>query len=236
MQRSDKTMGCLTAGLVLATSVRVAIAQGNPYQGIVERNIFALKPPPPPPDPDTIKPPPPPISLQGITSMFGRRQVMFKAMMSGSQPNEPAKEIAMVLGVNERLGNIEVVSIDEKGGAIEFNNHGTMQTLRLTNTVSTASPGMVVATFPAIGAPPTAASALNPGGAAAQNPAPTDASTAFGGSAQLGAPDVPADVAMRLRREHMSQANNTAQREYERREYERREHLKKLAEPSRVPR
>src|SRR5258706_2929258 len=36
-------------------------AQGNPYQAIVGRNVFSLKPPPPPPNPeDLIKNVPPP--------------------------------------------------------------------------------------------------------------------------------------------------------------------------------
>jgi len=48
-------------------------AQNNPYQAIVERNPFGLKPPPPPPDPTPVAPVTPPgkVILTGITSMFG---------------------------------------------------------------------------------------------------------------------------------------------------------------------
>ena len=43
----------------------------NPYQSIVERNVFHLNPPPPPPDPEANKPPPPKIFLTGITTLMG---------------------------------------------------------------------------------------------------------------------------------------------------------------------
>src|SRR6266436_6352079 len=55
-------------------------AQNNPYQAIVERNPFGLKPPPPPPDPTPVVPvvPPGKVVLTGITTMFGNPRALFE--------------------------------------------------------------------------------------------------------------------------------------------------------------
>ncbi|MEK7707912.1 MAG: hypothetical protein AAB380_07950, partial [Verrucomicrobiota bacterium] len=133
MKRDRMMVFFLATGLVLGTSVRGVTTDGpgNPYQGVVVRNVFALKPAP---DPAAVKPPepePPKIIPQGIMSVFGRQQVLFKTMMPGSKPGEPPRETAMVLSVGERAGEIEVVAIDENAGTITFNNHGKPQTLSL---------------------------------------------------------------------------------------------------------
>ena len=57
-------------------------AQGNPYQGIIDRNVFALKPAPRPEDNPIPETPPPKIVLQGLNNIFGKKQVMFKTLMS----------------------------------------------------------------------------------------------------------------------------------------------------------
>ena len=51
----------LAATLALVSGARAATADapGNPYQAIVDRNVFGLKPPEAPPDPALQKPPPP---------------------------------------------------------------------------------------------------------------------------------------------------------------------------------
>jgi len=152
MKRHGKMLICLTAGLVSSLSARAvtAGAQGNPYQGVVIRNVFAIKPPP------NIKklaePEPPKIIPQGIMSMFSRQQVLFKTMMPGSKPGEPPKETAMVLTVGQREGEIEVVAIDESSGTITFNNHGKVQTLSLEKDGAKPPTGPAVAPLPGISA------------------------------------------------------------------------------------
>jgi len=170
MKQSEKVAICLVAGLLLAASARAVTsdAQGNPYQSIVERNVFALKPPP---DPETLKPqapPPPPIELQGITSMFGRQQVFFSATVPGSKPGEPPKKTPMVLKVGERQDDIEVLAINEAAGSVKFNNHGTEEEKFLDKDSAKLTAAPVVAPFPGIttpgrpGVPPPAAQ-FNPG-------------------------------------------------------------------------
>ena len=167
MKQSVKIAMCLAGGLLLLQCVSPD-ARGNPYQGIVERNVFALKPPP---DPETLKPqapPPPPIELQGITSMFGKQQVLFSAVMPGSKPGEPPKKTPMVLKVGERDGEIEVLAINEATGSVKFNNHGTEEEKFLDKDSTKIAAAPVVAPFPGLtvpgrpGVPPPAAQ-VNPG-------------------------------------------------------------------------
>src|SRR5436190_18086206 len=82
--------------------------QSNPYQAIVERNVFSLKPPPPPPPPEDPlkKNPPPTIKLQGVQTILGRRQVLFK--VPAKPPGQP-KEESFLMNEGERQGEIEVV-------------------------------------------------------------------------------------------------------------------------------
>ncbi|MCW5551146.1 MAG: hypothetical protein KIS67_03160 [Verrucomicrobiae bacterium] len=144
---------------------------GNPYEAIVGRNVFSLKPPPPPPNPEDLvkKDPPPKIRLQGLTTILGRRQVLFKSQ-TPAKPGQPAKDESYVLSEGERQGEIEVVAIDENAGTVKFNNHGTVETLNMKDDADkpvlgaapppvTAPPGGV--TRPVAGVP-TPVAAANP--------------------------------------------------------------------------
>lgn len=116
----------------------------NPYQAIVDRNVFALKPPPPPPDPEANKPPPPKILLTGIYEMGGIKRVLMKVAMP-ARPPEPAKEVPMTLSEGQREGEIEVLEIDTVARTAKVNNFGTVTSLDFTNNgakmVAAAAPG-----------------------------------------------------------------------------------------------
>jgi hypothetical protein len=103
-----------------------------PYASIVARNMFALVPIPPAitnADMANVDPPPK-ITPNGIMTIFGRDQCLFKATKK-PQPGQQAKEDAYVLGEGERQDDIEVVKIDHLNSIITFNNHGTVQELPL---------------------------------------------------------------------------------------------------------
>ena len=120
------------AFLVLLGSARAATADsnGNPYHGIVARNIFDVHPAPPPPpvNPEANKPPPPNIKLQGITDILGKKQVILKAMVP-AKPGSPAKEEGFILSEGQRQGEITVISIDVKGGSVLVDNYGVQTNL-----------------------------------------------------------------------------------------------------------
>jgi hypothetical protein len=109
-----------------------AAASTSPYASIISRNMFGLLPIPvhnpaddlPPPDP------PPKITPNGIMTIFGRLQALFKVADKG-KPGQPAKDSSYVLAEGERQDGIEVVKINKPDAIITFNNHGTVQELPL---------------------------------------------------------------------------------------------------------
>lgn len=124
--RLATSAGAWCAALILAFGARLPAQDSgeNPYQGIVDRNVFGLKPPP---DPESLKPPappPPPIQLQGISVLFGRKRVLFTVTVPGSKPGQPPERKALILAEGERQDDVEVLEIDEKTGTVKFNNHG----------------------------------------------------------------------------------------------------------------
>src|SRR5947208_16694459 len=94
MIKAGKLIGCMLSVCVLFCSFAEAATPGtpksspgdtaapssasnanpNPYQGIVDRNVFGLKPPPPPPAPPEPPKPPVNITLTGITTVLGKKR------------------------------------------------------------------------------------------------------------------------------------------------------------------
>jgi len=154
MKRVGKLCLCLTGCVVLQASLCAedTLSPDNPYAAIAARNVFDIHPPAPV-DPNAQPPaePPPKITLNGITSNLGHVRALFKVAIP-AKPGQPAKDQFYILSEGEAQDEIEVTKIDEKGGLVTFNNHGTQQELPLT--VATASSGP---------APAPAAPAAGPG-------------------------------------------------------------------------
>jgi len=173
--------------VALAGGVRAATADAdNPYSDtIVGRNVFSLKEPPPPPNPEDLikKDPPPKILLQGLTTILGRKQVLFKVQQP-AKPGQPAQEESFVSAEGERQGEIEVLEIDEIAGVVKFDNHGTIEPKNMKDDVAqaTAGPSPQTKPLPPGVIPPTIPGLPRP--TAAVNPVrPTAGSVAhFGGS------------------------------------------------------
>ncbi len=147
---------CTLAGVTLCTPGKAVSGEtpGNPYQGIVDRNVFGLNPKPPPPDPEANKPPPPKIFLTGITTILGKKLALLKATPP-PKPGEPAKEQSYTIGEGQRDGDIEVLEIDEKAGTVKVNDYGAIMTLDFDKN------GVKVATAPP---PPQGGAFPHPGG------------------------------------------------------------------------
>jgi hypothetical protein len=112
------------------TAETEAVASDLPYSTIVARNMFGLVPIPPPPPPDQGPPPDPPpkITPNGIMTIFGKKQALFK-VADKPKPGQPQKDTSHVLSEGEREDDIEVVKIDSENNTITFNNHGEVQEL-----------------------------------------------------------------------------------------------------------
>ena len=132
MKRLGKIVVCLASGLVLNAGTRAddGVLPNNPYAPIVVRNIFGLNPVPTNDVNATPAEPPPKITPNGIMSIFGKWQVLFK-VAGTPKPGQPAKDESYILSEGQRQDEIEVIQIDEKANLVTFNNHGTVQELPL---------------------------------------------------------------------------------------------------------
>ena len=121
MADSAKILGCILSTFILCiAAVAVGADSDNPYQGIVDRNVFGLKPPPPPGKPEEKKVDLPPIILTGITTILGNK----RALMNITPPGKPVQ--SFILAEGQRDGELEVLEIDEKSGSVKVNQSGTV--------------------------------------------------------------------------------------------------------------
>jgi hypothetical protein len=134
-------------------SSTAADSSANPYQGIVDRNVFGLKPPPAPPRPEDNKPPPPKITLTGITTILGNKRALMNVAMP-AKPPDPARQKSFILAEGQREGDIEVLEIDEGNGTVKVDNFGTVMILDI-NKDGAKLPVTAAAPAPGI-APPAA--------------------------------------------------------------------------------
>jgi hypothetical protein len=164
MKHGGKMLACVVGGLAVCASahalpVNSSENSDNPYQSIVDRNVFSLKPPPPPADPSEInKPTAVKITLTGITTILGNKRVLMKTAPPPGKPGEgPKTDQSYILTEGQREGDIEVLEIDEKTGSVKVNNGGTVQTLtfekdgaKLPATAAPAGPGVPGAQIPGL--------------------------------------------------------------------------------------
>ena len=145
MKRVKEISICLGVGLVLSAQAGTggAAVADNPYPSITTRNVFGLTPTTEtvavPAVPDKL---PPKITINGITSIFGRLQVLFK--VSGTEPGQPAKENSYMLDENQSRDDINVMHIDAEAEMVTFNNHGLVQEIPLANTPVPTAPKLAV--------------------------------------------------------------------------------------------
>ncbi len=98
-----------------------AEVKDNPYQIIIERNPFGLRPiPPPPPPPTTEAPTPPPlgVNLTGITTLLGPPKVFLE--LTDAQTKKVERPSALLEG--ETFKAITVVSIDAENNRVKIKN------------------------------------------------------------------------------------------------------------------
>jgi hypothetical protein len=112
-----KTNLILFGGFVL-WGVATTMADSNPYQAIVTRNVFGLKEPPPPPQIVEPAKPAPKLTLTGIITI-GKTRALMTALPAQPKPGEqPKGPQSFVLAEGERDGEVEVVSIDPALGKV----------------------------------------------------------------------------------------------------------------------
>jgi len=152
MKLAVKVAICLAGGLALNAGLRAADVvltnmTDNPYAPIVIRNVFGLNPPPPPVAPVKDDEPLPKITPNGIMSIFGRLQVLFK-VDSVAKPGKPSEEQSYILTEGQQQDDIEIVKISEKAAKVTFNNHGTIQEIALNADDNTPAAGTTMSPYP----------------------------------------------------------------------------------------
>jgi hypothetical protein len=163
MKHVGKIAVCLASGLALNAALRAddAVLPGNPYAPVVARNIFGLNPPPP----VDLNQPDPPVKItpNGIMSIFGHLQVLFK-VSNPPTPGKPAGDTSYILSEGQRQDDVEVTHINEKSGVVTFNNHGIVQELPLTKAPAITTPmPMATGVYPQPGLAGTAPGGGNNG-------------------------------------------------------------------------
>jgi hypothetical protein len=146
MKRMGKVAVCLAGMLALNAGLHAGdgVSPDNPYASVVARNVFGLNPITATTNntPDDAQVPK--ITPNGIMSIFGQLQVLFKVAVP-AKPGQPAKDESYILSEGQRQDDIEVVQIDEKSSVVTFNNHGIVQELPLAKVnapaISTPAPG-----------------------------------------------------------------------------------------------
>ncbi len=186
----------LLAAVTISSPARAGdqATAGNPYLAISERNVFALVPIPVVTNTPIVEPgePPPKITPNGIMSLFGQLQVLFKVAVP-PKAGKPAADLSYVMAAGERQDDITVVKIDQPAQMITFNNHGAIQELPLADAPKLTTPA-VPAGGPGVWGIPLpagmAAGGLNPAAAArlarAAGGVPNPAAAAGSGAAEGG--------------------------------------------------
>lgn len=160
----DQATGLLGAALILATAFPAfSEVKDNPYQAIIERNVFDVHPPPPPPPPDTTPPPPPPsktvVKLTGISTLGGKSKALFEIT---PEPGKPA--VKPIMEVGDRVESVELLAIDVVNSTVKIRSGTAEIVVGFTNAPSTAGPvpnpaalamrpGMPVMPMPAVPMP-----------------------------------------------------------------------------------
>lgn len=132
MKQGAKLLVCLLGGFgCCATSNGLADTQpSGPYDEIIARNAFALKPLPPPQDPSEVnKQPPVKIILTGITTIIGKRALMETPGPAPKPGQAATPKLFYMLSEGEKQGDIEVLKIDERAGSVKLINAGQELTL-----------------------------------------------------------------------------------------------------------
>jgi hypothetical protein len=127
--KSGTLSRCLTAAVASLSLVGYAEVKENPYQVIIERNAFGLKPPPPPPVQQTNAPvdvpPAMDVKLTGISTLLGPPKVFLQIQ------NQQTKkfEFPAALEVGEKLGDIEILAVDPEAGTVRIRSGDAETTL-----------------------------------------------------------------------------------------------------------
>ncbi len=172
-----------------------AEVKDNPYQIIVDRNPFGLRPiPPPPVPPDPTPPPPPPlgVAMTGITTLLGPPKVFLE--FTDPQTKKVERPSALLEG--DAFKGITVVSIDAENNRVKIKNGDAESWLDFEKNGVKAVAGAAPAPVPHPGFPgiPAAAAVPVPAGGPAVGASARGGLAGGGNAPAVAAPNFPGVV------------------------------------------
>jgi len=137
----------------------LAVAKENPYQSIIDRNAFGLKPPPSPPTNVVEAAPLLQVKLTGVSSLGGEPKAFFQMTEPG-----PGKLPKWPPGLTkgEKLDGIEVLDIDVDKAEVRIKNGTIETTLNFEKDGIKSAPGAAAPPRTAM-VPPLTLPAVRPG-------------------------------------------------------------------------
>ena len=150
----------ILTGVAVLSSVAftaLAVAKENPYQSIIDRNAFGLKPPPPPPTTPVEAAPSLQVKLTGVSNLGGAAKAFFQMTEPG--PGKlPKWPPGMTTG--EELDGVKVLSVDVDKGEVRIKNGAVEATLNFEKdgikspSAGSAATVKMVSTVPPLTLPP----------------------------------------------------------------------------------
>ena len=135
---SGRILSYLVVGVALSalagTNNHVFATNAEPYAPIIERNAFGLLPIVTPPPPEPPAKPLPKVLPDGITTVLGRPEVLFKV---DDPENKQTKPESYILCEGEMQDDVKVVRIDVIDRIVTFENHGVTQVIPVDLTATT---------------------------------------------------------------------------------------------------
>jgi hypothetical protein len=135
MMKRGTSINVLVAAVIGAFCLSAAAeVKDNPYQIIIDRNPFALKPipPPPPAAAETNSTPPPPpvdVKLTGITTLLGPPKVFLEII--NTQTKKTERPSGMLVG--EKQHDVEILAVDVLANTVRIRNGDAETTLDFVN-------------------------------------------------------------------------------------------------------
>jgi len=155
MKCSKQGLICLAGALVLSGACLKARAdaKSNPYDAIVERNLFGLKPPPLPDTNSTSTmpaAPPAQVEVTGITSILSSKRVLLEIVPGPGKPM-----LKPILSEGERVESVEVVFIDVEKNEVTIKNGSVLTNLTFKVAKAATPPAPTLSGFvpPAVPSP-----------------------------------------------------------------------------------
>jgi len=141
MRLSQKTLIGFWAALLACAGAQAVTPRSSPsassnrFDVIPERNMFGLRPQAIATNAQLPEIPVPKVVLKGITTVSEPKKALLNVLPQ-AKPGQPPKEEALILGENQREGDIEVLRIDEHARTVKIDNSGKQMTLTFEETTN----------------------------------------------------------------------------------------------------